>query len=163
MTVHVLHRTDTAVAAQQVFIGAVLAGSPHAVVELSTLAPDDFTDVCARIVVEVLQRRVEHGEPLEPVLVLRDLLAGGHAVRWPEGVGPGPWLYDALAAACPDGSAAYYAADIREESARRRLFEAGTRLVQAARSESLDSIRQLVPAEFTAACAALSRVVGDNR
>ncbi len=157
MTVHVLHRGDTAAATQQVFIGALLAGSPSAVVELGTLTLGDFTDVCARTVFEVLQQRVERAQPLEPVLVLRDLLAGGHTARWPEGVGPGPWLYDALSQSCTDASVPSYAAELRADSARRVMWEVGTRLAQAARAESLDSLGKLAVDQFAALVQALNR------
>jgi len=154
--------TIACVAAEGELLGCLLASTPaDAAPILDRLADEDLTVEAHRVVVRALRRLLDDGTPdLGPCAVLGELRRTGEIASTILGNGDGAAgvLLCELYGSAPVALAAGHRLRIvLEHSARRRVRQAGIRLVQAAERGALDAVPELLTVESVAAMAALSR------
>jgi replicative DNA helicase len=114
-------------------VGCLLrSGAGEALALLQDLHEADLADPQLRYVLRATRTVVQAGADPDPVLVLRDLQSTGAADRFREGESAGLVLHELVAGAPVLGSARHYLRLVLEDSRRRLVLEAGTRLQQAA-------------------------------
>ncbi|GIG57102.1 replicative DNA helicase [Longispora fulva] len=111
--------------AEQIVLGALLL-SPNAILDVTDIvsAADFYNPKHSTIFAAVLTRSAL-GEPTDPVAVGAHLLAQGELER----VGGIPYLHTLVASVPTAANAPWYARLVAELAERRRLIEAGTRIV----------------------------------
>lgn len=129
--------------AEQATLGAMLISGP---------AVDDVADACAardfyrpahQVVAEALLAQRASGEPTDAVAIADRLAHDGNLRR----AGGKPYLHTLMAAVPSAANAGYYAGIVREWAIRRRIEQAGTRMVQRAREPGAGVAEILAGAE----------------
>ncbi|MGW7514626.1 DnaB-like helicase N-terminal domain-containing protein [Streptomyces sp. NPDC054796] len=121
--------------AEQSVLGGMLL-SPDAIDDVAaTMDASDHYRPAHETIHRVIQRLHDQGQAVDPITVTHHLDQAGDLNR----VG-GPGYLHGLVDAVPTAAhAEYYAEIVREKADRRRLIEAGTRLVQAASAPDTDA------------------------
>jgi len=132
------------VEAERALLGACLLAPATAADLLAELGEEDFVDPRHRLVLTAARVLVEQGAPPDPVTVLGLLRARNHEKPFTADRDAGTYLAD-LASSCPlPASGPWYRRVVLEHAWRRRVQEAGQRLVQHAESASLDDMAAAV-------------------
>lgn len=116
--------------AEQTLLGSVLSGSEDAEKALLGLPEDAFWHPRHQVIAAILTRRLHRSEPVEPTLVLADLLGRSGAGKGPQA--DGPYLLRLIELGRPVGTAEFYATRLMELAAARRLLVAAQRIEQVA-------------------------------
>jgi len=95
---------------------------------LDILTPEDFYTAAHTIIYAALRRQYTDGKPLDPVALAAALLETGDLAR----VGGGTYLHHCLETVPTAANGSYYARMVRDLAVRRRIREAGIRIVQQA-------------------------------
>lgn len=123
------------VAAEQAVLGAMLLSASAAAECLATLNPGDFYRPGHGLIFTGIRALIREDAPADP-LTLRARLEETGDMR----AAGGPLYLHTLTASVPSAAnASYYAAIVRDKAVRRRLLEAGRRIVQMARAEDGDA------------------------
>ncbi len=126
-------------------VGCLLrSGAGEAPALLQDLHEADLADPQLRYVLRATRTVAQAGADPDPVLVLRELQSTGAADRFREGESAGLVLHELVAGAPVLGSARNYLRLVLEDSRRRLVLEAGTRLQQAAERGSADDLMHAV-------------------
>jgi len=145
------------VEAERALLGACLLAPTSAGRLLEDLVEDDFTDPRHRLVFTAVQALVAQGAPPDPVTVLGILRARGQQQPFTADRDAGTYLVD-LAGSCPlPASGPWYRRVVLEHAWRRRVLEAGQRLIQRAGTGTLDELSAAVRDEQTQLTAAAAR------
>jgi replicative DNA helicase len=113
-------------AAEQVSLGGMLLDADVIPDVLAVLRPRDYFRPAHQLISEVVFALHEAGEPAGAVAVCAELTKRGEIAR----VGGAPYLHTLIAAVPAAVNAGYYARIVAGHAVRRRLIEAGTRIVQ---------------------------------
>jgi hypothetical protein len=114
------------ISAEQAALGAMLTSAAAQETVRQALSPDDFYRQAHHIIFKIIVEMMRQGEPVDPITVNSKLAANGKT-----GVtGGAPYLHTLMAAVPTAASAGYYAVLVRQHAVRRRLIEAGTRIIQ---------------------------------
>ncbi|MDP9459332.1 MAG: hypothetical protein M3Q22_03455 [Actinomycetota bacterium] len=128
-------------------LGAALQGATQM---LDVIHDHDLAEPRLQVVAEIIRQLADAGIRPDPVTVLAHARATGIVTR-ADAVQAFALLLHELFAECPvPASARFYAVAVLDEAIRRRVTEAGTRLAQAAETDSLESLLALVDAEHHA-------------
>lgn len=114
--------------AEQALLGAVMSSERGAVEAVELLTSDEFYKPAHGTVFAAAAALLDAGKPVDPVTVLAELERTGNDVR----VGGAPYLHTLYALAPAAGSVPWYAERIADKATRRRLLEAGQRVIQLA-------------------------------
>jgi replicative DNA helicase len=125
------------------------------------LEPEDFTDPRHRAVFEAVVALVLDGTSPDPVTVLGELRRAGAERSMTSDRSAGVFLADLLAAAPAVVNAGHYARVVVEHRARRRLAEAGERLMQLAGTVPFPTVREVALDEMSAVLVQVDRVSSD--
>lgn len=143
--------------AEQAVLGCLLqANLQMALTLLGRLCEDDFADPRHRAVLAAARLTVTDGTPPDPVTVLARMREQGHALY--DLSTAGPYMVDLMRAAPTLGSATHYATAVVEDSYRRRVQQAGVRLIQAAETASWETLNEVLLTEDLAVHAARARL-----
>jgi len=136
------------VEAERALLSCVLAlPYPDALELVESLEAQDFTDPRLQDVLASSRRILTGGDRPDAVTVLGDLQREGLASAFSANREAGTYLVDLAAAAPSVGSWGHYRRIVVESTWRRRVQQAGERLLQAAGQSALDDLEQLVAAE----------------
>jgi replicative DNA helicase len=125
------------------------------------LEVEDFTDPRHRAVYEAVIALVLDGTTPDPVTVLGELRRTGAERSMTCDRSAGVFLGDLLAAAPAVVNAGHYGRVVVEHRARRRLAEAGQRLLQLAGTVPFRTVREVALDEWTALLAQVDRVTSE--
>jgi replicative DNA helicase len=114
--------------AEQAALGAVLTSAAAQETVRQALSPTDFYRPFHQVLFATITGMIRAGEPVDPVTVKAKLDAAG------ERYNP-VYLVDLIQAVPTAANAGYYATIVRDKAVRRRLIEAGHRIVQIASTE----------------------------
>lgn len=136
---------------------AAPAAAAAPVVEV--LTADDFTAALHQVVFTAIEALVSRGQGAEPALVLGELRRTGQVAA--EGSDPTviSRLIDMTEHIVSWRSLEWYARDVLELSARRRILMAGERIAQAAPGSDFDTLQALLDREIRAARQHLARQI----
>jgi len=114
--------------AEQCVLGAMILSVDAITDVTATISPEDYYRPAHETIHRAITSLHQQGKPVDPITLTHYLAHSGDLNR----VG-GPGYLHGLVNACPSpANGPYYADIVRELAERRRLVEAGTRLVQAA-------------------------------
>jgi len=122
-------------AAEQAVIGSMLLSAAAAAECLETLVAGDFYRPGHRVIFEAVRDMTRDGKPVDAVTILAWLEEAGDL----RAVGGAPYLHTLIASVPVVANAPHYAGIVRGAAVRRRLLEAGRRIVQMAREGSEDA------------------------
>lgn len=112
-------------AAEQSVLGAMLM-TRDAIDEVTEiLTPGDFYKPAHETVYGVIVALHRKGEPVDPVTVVAELQKRGELAR----IGGAPYIHDMLAGTPTASNVGYYARIVAKLATRRRVIQAGTRIV----------------------------------
>lgn len=136
---------------ESAFIGAVLhMSAPDALIALDLVRDEDFAEPRLQLVAGLVRQVAEDGVTPDPVTVLAYARANGTVAK-PEAIRGLTRLLADVYGGCPTpASGRWYAVGTLDEALRRRCTEMSTRIGQAAKAESLDSLMHLVDTELHA-------------
>ena len=120
--------------AEQAVLGAMLLSAAAAAECLSALTADDFYRPAHQVVFAGIRALVRDDAPADPVTLLTWLEDAGEV----RAAGGAPYLHTLIASVPTVAQAAHYAGIVRDRAVRRRLLEAGRRIVQLAREDGSD-------------------------
>ncbi|MBZ4016129.1 DnaB-like helicase N-terminal domain-containing protein [Streptomyces purpurogeneiscleroticus] len=121
--------------AEQSVLGAMLL-TPQAITDvIGTTDPGDFYRPAHETIHRAICDLYDRGQSADPITVADHLGKRGDLGR----VGGASYLHTLVQAVPTAANAEYYAEIVREKAERRRLIEAGTRLVQAASAPDTDA------------------------
>jgi replicative DNA helicase len=143
--------------AERAMLGSIMLRPGVAGRVLPLLREHHFQNPAYREVFVALQQLHDRGSPLDAVTVLAELRRRGRVRFGPQNAGV--VLHDCCEAAFTPGAGVSYAAILTEYATRRRLVEAGVRLVQLAQDGhgGLPDFMARVEAEYEALAAEASR------
>ena len=121
--------------AEQAVLGAMLLSVAAAAECLSALGADDFYRPAHQVVFAGIRALVRTDAPADPVTLLAWLEDAGEV----RAAGGAPYLHTLIASVPTVAQAAHYARIVRDRAVRRRLLEAGRRIVQMASEEGADA------------------------
>jgi hypothetical protein len=121
--------------AEQAVLGGMLLSAAAAAQCLSALAPDDFYRPAHQVIFTGIRTLTRAGEPADPVTLFAWLEDAGELRT----AGGGLYLHTLIASVPTAANAGYYARIVRDRAIRRRLLEAGRRIIQLARESDLDA------------------------
>lgn len=121
--------------AEQAVIGSMLLSAAAVAECLSVLGADDFYRPGHRVIFEAARDMTRQGKPVDAVTVLAWLEEAGDV----RATGGAPYLHTLIASVPAVANAGYYAGIVRDLAVRRRLLEAGRRIVQLARTRDGDA------------------------
>jgi replicative DNA helicase len=113
-------------AAEQVSLGGMLLDTDVIPDVLAALRPGDYYRPGHVAICETIFALHEAGEPADPVAVAAELTKRGEIAK----IGGAPYLHTLMASVPAAVNAGYYARIVAEHAVKRRLIEAGTRIVQ---------------------------------
>jgi DnaB-like helicase N terminal domain/AAA domain len=122
-------------AAEQAVLGAMMLSAAEAARCLAALSADDFYRPAHGTVFAAIRAMTREGTPVDAVTVAVRLEADGVIAK----VGGAPYLHTLIASVPVVTNAGYYVPAIREKAVRRRLLEAGRRIVQMAAGPDADA------------------------
>jgi replicative DNA helicase len=120
--------------AEQSVLGGMLLSKDAIADVVEVLRPTDFYRPAHQTVYDAVIDLYGRGEPADPVTVAHELARDGSLER----IGGGPYLHTLIASVPTAANAGYYAAIVRDHAIRRRLVEAGTKVVQLGYGASAD-------------------------
>lgn len=123
------------IAAEQAALGAMLLSAAAAAACLSALSPDDFYRPAHQLIFTAIRALIRDGQPADPVTLFAWLEDAGDLRT----AGGGPYLHTLIASVPSPAMAPHYARIIRDRAIRRRLLEAGRRIIQLARESDTDA------------------------
>jgi replicative DNA helicase len=123
-------RVPSDVEAERAVLGAILLNPDVATPLLALLKPDHFYRPWHGQVLHAAQVLHRSGRPVDPIAVHDELRRQG--LRGDAARSNGVAIHDLLAAVPVTASGPYYARIVLEQAARRRLLQAGVKLVQLA-------------------------------
>lgn len=115
-------------AEERIVLGAMMQSADAIGDILDILRPEDFYRPKHTAIFDAIVKLYANGEPADAVAVTAQLLSTGDIQR----VGGAPYLYDCADAVPTVANGTYYARRVADLARRRRLIEAGTKVVQAA-------------------------------
>lgn len=121
--------------AEQAVLGAMLLSAAAAAECLSTLSADDFYRPAHQMVFSGIRALIRDGRPADPVTMYAWLEDAGQLRQ----AGGGPYLHTLIASVPTAAMAGHYARIIRDRAIRRRLLEAGRRIIQLAQESAGDA------------------------
>ena len=122
-------------AAEQAVLGAMLLSANVAAQCLSALSGDDFHRPAHQVIFGGIRALVREDSPADAVTLLAWLEDAGEV----RAAGGAPYLHTLLASVPTVAQAGHYARIVRDRAVRRRLLEAGRRIVQMARAVDADA------------------------
>ncbi len=122
-------------AAEQAVLGSMLLSAKAAAECLSALSAGDFYRPAHQVVFAAIRAMGAGGPAADPVTLLAWLGEHGEA----RAAGGGPYLHTLVASVPSVTSAGHYARIVRDCAVRRRLLEAGRRIIQLARQPDGDA------------------------
>jgi len=143
------------VAAERVVLGAMMLSREAVAEVLEVLEPVDMYRPVHTTIFTALHRLFVAGEPLDPVALSGALLATGELDR----VGGTAYLHTCMEAVPVAIQAGYYARIVKDYAVRRRIREAGVRIIQNVDNPTrgLDELRSMAQEEIFTATAARQR------
>ncbi|WP_367124768.1 DnaB-like helicase N-terminal domain-containing protein [Streptomyces phytohabitans] len=134
--------------AEQCVLGGMLLSSAAIDEVAATMDASDHYRPAHETIHRAIQQLHDGGQAVDPITVTHHLDQRGNLGR----VGGPGYLHGLVQAVPTAANAEYYAEIVRDKAERRRLIEAGTRLVQAASAPDLDAseMRAAVLAEVAA-------------
>ncbi|ARF56632.1 DnaB-like helicase N-terminal domain-containing protein [Streptomyces gilvosporeus] len=121
--------------AEQSVLGAMLLSAEVIDDVVETMDPGDHYRPAHETIHRAILEMHAAGQPADPVTLARHLGQRGDLAR----IGGASYLHTLIQAVPTAANAEYYAEIVREVAERRRLIEAGTRLVQAASARDIDT------------------------
>jgi replicative DNA helicase len=122
------------IAAERVVLGAMMLSHDAIADVIEILAKGDFYRPVNGTVYQAISDLYTRGEPTDPVAVIGRLLETGDIVR----VGGAAYLHECVEDVPVTASAAWYARQVADAAGRRRLIEAGTKMVQLAAAPDIE-------------------------
>ena len=122
-------------AAEQAVLGAMLLSAAAAAECLSALSSADFYRPAHQVIFAGIRALVHDDAPADPVTLLAWLEDAGEV----RAAGGAPYLHTLIASVPTVAQAGHYARIVRDRAVRRRLLEAGRRIVQMARAVDVDA------------------------
>ena len=116
--------------AERAVLGAILLNPAVAARLLPVLKPEHFYRPWHGQLLEAAQAMQRAGRPIDPITVHDELRRRG--LRGEPGRSPGVLIHDLLEAVPVTASGEHYARIVLEQAARRRVVQAGVKLVQLA-------------------------------
>jgi hypothetical protein len=123
------------IAAEQAVLGSMMLSAAAAAECLSALTDGDFIRPAHQIVFAAIRASVRASEPADAITTLARLQESGEISR----IGGAPYLHTLIEAVPVAASGGYYARTVRDRAVRRRLLEAGHRIVGLATSTAEDA------------------------
>jgi replicative DNA helicase len=123
------------IAAEQAVLGAMLLSASAAAECLSALSSADFYRPAHQVIFAAIRALVRADAPADAVTLLAWLEEAGEE----RAAGGALYLHTLIASVPTVAQAAYYARIVRDRAIRRRLLEAGRRIVQIARAVDADA------------------------
>ncbi|TSB21862.1 DnaB-like helicase N-terminal domain-containing protein [Streptomyces benahoarensis] len=120
--------------AEQSVLGAMLLSAQALTEVIETLDAGDYYRPAHETIHRAICELHDQGQSADPITVTHHLGKRGDLAR----VGGASYLHTLIQAVPTAANAEYYAEIVREKAERRRLIEAGTRLVQAASAPDAD-------------------------
>ena len=147
MTATVPPRSDPSADAEAAVLGCLLWAGVEAATEfLVDLADEMVVDPLNATILGLVRALVDFGQAPAPGVVLAEARRTGmEAHRWGA---LGLRLAELYGDAPPASAGPWFLARLREEAARRRILQAGTRLTQVAESASIEDLADVVEAEM---------------
>lgn len=142
---------------ERALVGGVLCGWNDHLTALAELAEDDLGELQLRRLLPILRDLVDRGVIPTAPAVLDELRRTGD-VSYRDGTA-GPFLADVVALACWPGVAWFELTAILRARWRRRIVEAGVRLVQFGPDSSDEVLAALVESEYAAVRGAGERLL----
>ncbi|GAA0496503.1 DnaB-like helicase N-terminal domain-containing protein [Streptomyces olivaceiscleroticus] len=121
--------------AEQSALGAMLLSAQAIADVIETMDPGDYYRPAHETIHRAICDLYDRGQSADPITVADHLGKRGDLGR----VGGASYLHTLVQAVPTAANAEYYAEIVREKAERRRLIEAGTRLVQAASAPDTDA------------------------
>ncbi|WP_051871809.1 DnaB-like helicase N-terminal domain-containing protein [Streptomyces sclerotialus] len=121
--------------AEQSVLGAMLLSAEAIAEVVETLDSGDYYRPAHETIHRAVCELHDQGQPADPITVADHLAKRGDLGR----VGGASYLHTLIQAVPTTAHAEHYAEIVREKAERRRLIEAGMRLVQAASSADTDT------------------------
>lgn len=121
--------------AEQAVLGAMLLSAAAATECLSALSADDFYRPSHQVIFKGIRELTRADSPADPVTLFAWLEDAGEL----RAAGGAPYLHTLIASVPTAASAGYYARIVRDKAIRRRLLEAGRRIIQLARESGIDA------------------------
>ncbi|WP_051831417.1 DnaB-like helicase N-terminal domain-containing protein [Streptomyces violens] len=121
--------------AEQSALGAMLLSAQAIADVIETMDPGDYYRPAHETIHRAICDLYDRGQSADPITVADHLGKRGDLVK----VGGASYLHTLVQAVPTAANAEYYAEIVREKAERRRLIEAGTRLVQAASAPDTDA------------------------
>lgn len=116
------------VEAEESVLGSMLLSRDAIAEVLELLREDDFYRPAHRTVFNAILNLYGHGQAVDAITVAEELRRGGQFAD----IGGAPFLYTLVESVPTAANAAYYAQIVKDLGTRRRLIDAGTRIVQLA-------------------------------
>jgi hypothetical protein len=143
-------------AAEEGALGAAMLSREALALVLDRLTADDFYRPAHRTIYRGLAALRDRGEPVDPTTVAGELHRAGALAD----VGGAPFLHTLIAEVPTAAHVAAYAASVAELADRRRLIDAGHRIVQAGYEDPDDPGRALAHAQAVIAAASGNGAAG---
>ena len=121
--------------AERAVLGACLLEHEALGIALETLRPEDFYDLNHRAAYEVMGEMFNANRPVDLVTIGEELARRGVFDK----LGGQPFLAALVAEVPTTANIAFHAGIVREKSVRRRLIDAGSKIVSLAYSSELES------------------------
>lgn len=121
--------------AERAVLGACLLEHEALGIALETLRPEDFYDLNHRAAYEVMGEMFNASRPVDLVTIGEELARRGVFDK----LGGQPFLAALVAEVPTTANIAFHAGIVREKSVRRRLIDAGSKIVSLAYSSELES------------------------
>jgi replicative DNA helicase len=112
--------------AEESVLGSMLLSRDAIAEVLELLREDDFYRPAHRTVFNAILNLYSHGQAVDAITVAEELRRGGQFAD----IGGAPFLYTLVESVPTAANAAYYAQIVRDLGTKRRLIDAGTRIVQ---------------------------------
>ena len=132
--------------AEQSVLGGMLLSKDAIAAVVETVKPADFYRPAHQLIYEAILGLFNRDEPADAVTTSDALHQSGALSK----VGGAPYLHTLMAAVPTAANAGYYARIVAEHAVRRRLIEAGTRVVQLGYSVDTGGIDDVVDRAQTA-------------
>ena len=121
--------------AEQAVLGAMLLSAAAAAGCLSALSPDDFYRPSHQLIFAAIRTLVRADQPADAVTLFAHLEDAGELRT----AGGAVYLHTLIASVPTAANAGYYARIVRDRAIRRRLLEAGRRIIQMALESDTDA------------------------